>query len=315
MIGFTRRLKLIVLFPAAQRMAAAAALEAAGHSVGALAAFTGDTNQGPRRHMAHREYVVPDLSRIDGTGNQPLHGVNRERVRPSGWVIALATVILAVGCGGEGAFTFPASGHYFEAQVIDAATNRPIANASLIAKYVGGNGAWGHSESVCRCVEYTTSSDSGVFRFRLDGGNEPMVEAYKYGYRSVGSPRQVQKRTEIFEGRERVRYYVVKVHTFDMATGWAMDEGFYATREEAERAGRVRDLYMEVVSGTRAERFDALASYILSSGCINGRDSQKNEIPFLRAVQTEMRDLTETPKQAELVKHMDKIIEMTATAH
>lgn len=265
--------------------------------------------------MANREYVMPDLSRMDGTGNHRLHGVNRERVRLIGWMIALTAVILAAGCGAGGAFIFPDSGQYLEAQVIDAATNRPIANASLIAKYVVDSGGFAHSESVCRRIEYTTSSDAGVFRFPIDGGIEPFVEAYKYGYRSVGGPRQVEKRTEIIDGRERVRYYVVNMHTIDRATGMAMDEAVYATREEAKRAGRVRDRYLEVVSGTRAERFDALASYIRRSGCINGRDSQKNEVPFLRALQTEMRDLAETPKQADLVKYMDEIIEMSATAH
>ncbi len=226
------------------------------------------------------------------------------------WPVAMG-IVLGCAVPSGSALIGSESSQRIEGRVIDATTGMPLAGASVIARYKRHSMTPAHSSTVCLRVEYIRTADDGTYRFPVDGDGLPLVDAFRYGFRPASRPLAVQDSQEIVDGQTIVRYHVIRRPA--SGTDW-VNEGSYATRKEAEYFARIDDQYLKPAVGSRAERFAELWDYVSSSGCTNGGETRKIEVPFLRDVEAEMRDLADTPAERERVKLLGRIIESTQTA-
>jgi hypothetical protein len=226
-------------------------------------------------------------------------------------IFGLFAIGAMAGCAISGAIARMDTGKQMEGKVIDASTGLPLADVNVIATYNGENLAPGESRSVCRRLEYRKTNGDGMYRFPLNGDRPPSVAAFKYGYRSAARPLGVQQRLDVVDGRDVIRYYVIRR---PVAGNEWLEEGSFATRAEAELFARYFDRYLTPAVGSRAERIEQLWGYVRSSGCDNGGDTRKDEVPYLRAVEAEMRDLSESAVEQKRVKFLSEIIEGRLTA-
>ncbi len=224
--------------------------------------------------------------------------------RSSFFVVAIGSVL---SCANPGRFSSLEAAPSIVGRVIDVSTGAPLSEVNVLAEYTRETATPAHSTEVCYRAEYMKTSADGTYHFPIDGNGVPNIEVYKHGYRDAQSPRGIQERLELVGDQKRVRFYVIR-RGLQNTNEW-IDEGNYATREEAASAARTNDKYLRQASGDRSERFSQLWRYLSATVCINGRDTRKNTVPFMSAARGEMMELATTSEDVRQLQLADELIQ------
>jgi hypothetical protein len=258
-----------------------------------------------RNHVKDRALAPSSISDHVGATDR-CHG------SPLGmWLCAIAIGLSGCAASTGSVDLVNGSRQWREGQVIDVATGLPVGGASVIAKYVRDSMAPAHSTSICSRLEYRLTGDDGRYRFAINGDGLPIVQAFKAGFRPAPIPMDVDERPETADGHLITRYYVMRR---PQTGGQWTDVGSFSTRAEADRIAGTDNQYLIAASGSRAERFSGAWDYLGDSGCIQGGDSRKNAVPYLMAIEAEIRLLADTPQDRKLLESLGRLIESTKTA-
>lgn len=203
-----------------------------------------------------------------------------------------------------------ASAEVLRGQALDVATGTPIADVHVIALYEGPGGPIAHSNGGCYRIEYQKTGIDGTFQFSIDREGPPLVTAYKSGYFGIRRPNLVVPRSEVINGIEQIRYYVVpRDRVKDVET-----RPFYSTYKAALHAAGEDNRYFEPFVGKPAERVEDLWRYVTSTICLNAGDTRKNAVPFYEALYREMSEIAVDERGRDYLRALATTIEQEKTA-
>jgi hypothetical protein len=225
--------------------------------------------------------------------------------------LALAILFLVSACTTGNAPGEQPSVGAIRGRVLDVETGEPLADAHVIARYIGTNAMWAHSEDVCRRIEYAKTGSDGVFQFPSGETRDSRITAFKAGFQREPRPFFLDERLDIVDGKEQRRFHV---YPRDPVARAATPERIFLDRDAASTAAGAENEYLKRFIGTRAEQFNRLWSYVSGTNCLNAGERRKNIVPFLTAVYAEMSTLAVTPTEKDRLQLLAKIIESEKTA-
>jgi len=150
-----------------------------------------------------------------------------------------------------------------QGQVLEEGTNKPIANALVVGLWHGTvSHGFVDARTVCYHVETATTDESG--RFALP----PTEKEYKY--------------------RDGHHY----------TSTIAYKPGYQYARVQRTKGVS----YLQPFTGGREERFKYLERVFGSTGCGTSDGSDKNSIPFVKALYDEAKSLAQTPEEKRMLE-------------
>ena len=154
------------------------------------------------------------------------------------------------------------SGKALEGEVLEEGTNMPIVGAIVVARWSGTAFSFAESPTVCVHVLTTTTDADGKYRFHAWRKESPLK-----GVRDVRP--------------------IVTAHK----PGYQLAQRYPANNPQ-----------LQPFAGTREERLRYIEHVFGSTGCGANDESEKNLIPFLKALQDEVQDLAQTNEEKKLVE-------------
>lgn len=185
-----------------------------------------------------------------------------------------------------------------EGKVTEVGSRNPIPGA-IVAGFWQGH--VGYSGTVCYHVETATTDTAG--RFVLPGweksspyGDAPrsetrrmLISVYKPGYETTNYAKGRFYRRE--DGK-----YVVTLN--DKPN----EPKVVNSLKEAQMAVGINDRYLKPFTGTRGERLEYLSRLHGATGCGAQDDTEKNRVPFLKALYQEALPLAQTEEEKRKVE-------------
>src|SRR3989344_3963881 len=168
---------------------------------------------------------------------------------------------------------FALSGDVTEGKVLEEGTNKPIPEAIVIARWSGHLATFAHGKTVCYHVLSTTTNENGAYRF----------------------PAWKKKITEDWQKNVRPETVIITVHK----PGYAEYRPPGYVRTEAFKQN-IR--YLKPFTGTREERFKYLTRIFGSSGCGTNDGSDRNSIPFMKALYDEATSIAQTQEEKRMLE-------------
>jgi len=162
------------------------------------------------------------------------------------------------------------SGEALEGRVLEDGTNKPVPQAIVIARWSGTAFSFVESPSVCVHVLTTTTDAEGKYRFPAWRKDSPIK-----GVRDVHPIITAHK-----PGYEAY-----------LPPGYAYTEAF-----------KQNIRYLQPFTGTREERLKYLERVFGSTGCGAQDESEKNLIPFLKALYDEAQGIAQTKDDKKLLE-------------
>jgi hypothetical protein len=176
--------------------------------------------------------------------------------------------------------------------VRDQDTEEPIADAFVVARYLGTNR---YGRSVCNRVEAAVSDANGSFSFPDDPkAGIIFLSAYKRGYKR-GNPirraRQEVKSGETYQWRVyRYRWN----DTNSLAEIVERESPVYATHADALKASREQlDAYVRKSDAKGAARLDELSYSIVGASCDGPSTTAAGVVAYYEAIYAEQVDMGE----------------------
>lgn len=165
------------------------------------------------------------------------------------------------------------SGEAIEGKVLEEGINKPIPEAIVVARWSGHLATFAHGKTVCYHVLSTTTDENGAYRF----------------------PAWKKKITEDWQKNVRPETVIITVHK----------PGY----EEYRAPGYVRSevfkrniRYLKPFTGTGKERFKYLERVFGSTGCGTNDGSNKNSIPFMKALYDEAKSIAQTQEEKRMLE-------------
>jgi hypothetical protein len=155
------------------------------------------------------------------------------------------------------------SGQALEGQVLEAATKKPLLDSLVVARWQGTYSAIAETKTVCYHVETATTDVEGRYR----------------------TPAWSAKSKGPFFSPETVIITAYKL-------------GYQSTRVQRTKGVT----YLQPFAGTREERFKYLERVFGASGCGTNDGSDKNSIPFMRALYDEAKSIAQTQEEKRMLE-------------
>ncbi len=166
------------------------------------------------------------------------------------------------------------SGEPQQGTVIDAATDRPVEGAIVVARWIGHAATWAHGRTVCYHVESTTSDKAGRFHI------PEWKKAYSEDWQKNISPRYV-----------------------DIT---AYKPGYqFSPRQIGEESELKGVFYVEPFTTRSSKRLDYLTTLSATTVCGEARESNSNLLLLKKAIYREATAVAETPQdrgQVEIIR-------------
>lgn len=169
------------------------------------------------------------------------------------------------------------SGGPVEGQVLEAETTISIPHAIVVARWNGTYSAIAETRTVCYHVETATTDAEGRYRI-------PAWSAKSKG--PFFSPEAMA-----------ITVYKPDYETY-IPRGYARSEAY-----------RKNIRYLKPFTGGREERLKYLERVFGSTGCGAQDESEKNLIPFFKALQDEVQNLAQTKEEKKLVESIRYALE------
>ena len=205
-----------------------------------------------------------------------------------------------------GLILLPLTGNAFssgpiDGQVLEYDTGRPVASATVVARWIGTWPSIAHSQQFCAHAESAISDSNGIYHMNSWIQLAPLIpsllgagrtlDAYKAGYETTDAPLA-------FVGRPDGTWIVY-------GRGGAGDGRVFRDMESARQATHPENVYLRAFAGTPDERFEFLRYRVFGGmSCSGAGASERNLYPLVKAAFQEATVLAKSEKQIESLRIM-----------